>query len=433
MVTQNDMMGWIEDLWKIGSQGRYGYRMPGTPSGFAGSEYIREKLVEFGLSDVRTEQVDESFCFPENWSLTAHTQQGDQDVECSFVRYSAFTPKEGVKAPLVYVGKGTETDFASKDVKGKIVLVDLVATRTGRYPPQLFTYDPDKTMPPQWTFKDVTENWPLDNKDESYKHAKALGAAGYIGILRSNTEDNGQYFHWYADGSLPMLTISIKSGDKVMEHLQSSPLEVTLVHSGVQERGPVHHVFGSVPGKSSDPIILHTHHDGWAVNEASGAAVVLALAKHFIGTMPNHQLQFVFFDSHFGKKSRMPESWEKLLEKTCAALIIEMIAKHFRITDGKYEDTGLISPTVFSVSNGAEKYVDSISSAIVQHGLERSTITPYQRGEGTFYSKKGIPTIARIAHNAPQFSNEDTPDKVMADALEPTVSAFVDIVNAIDG
>jgi hypothetical protein len=432
MATKEKMMGWIQDLWEIGANGRYGYRMPGTPAGLAGAAYVHEKLKGFGLSQVRTEQAGESLCLPDTWRLTAHAPQGDRDVECSFIRYSAFTPKEGVKAPLVYLGEGREADFASADVKGKIVLVDLVAKRAGQYPPMLFTHDPDKTMPEKWKMEDIAENWPVDNRDESYKLAGDHGAVGYIGILRFSTDDNSQYLHWYVDGSIPALTISPDSGKGILEQLQSSHLEATMVHRGVREQGPIHHVFGSVPGKCSDSIIIHTHHDGWAVNEASGVAVVLALAEYFAKAKPNHNLQFVFFDSHFGKKTAMPESWEKLLGTTRAALIIEMIGKHYRIVDGKYQETGLVAPTVFCLSNGAEEYVDPISSAIVRHGLKRSAISPITFGEGTFYSKKGIPSISRISHNAPQFSNEDTPDKVMSDALEPTVAAFADIINAID-
>lgn len=40
---------------------------------------------------------------------------------------SAPTPADGIIAPLVYVGEGSEADFAAVDVRGKIVLVDAIA------------------------------------------------------------------------------------------------------------------------------------------------------------------------------------------------------------------------------------------------------------------------------------------------------------------
>ncbi len=55
-------------------------------------------------------------------------------------------------------------------------------------------------------------------------------------------------------------------------------------------------------------------------------------------------------------------------------------------------------------------------------------MTPRRNG----YNKRGIPLVERIAHDAPQFTNDDTPDKVMVGALKPTVVAFIDIIRALD-
>jgi len=44
-----EMSAWVEELWFLGTHGRYGYRMPGTLPDLKGTNYVLEKLKEFGL------------------------------------------------------------------------------------------------------------------------------------------------------------------------------------------------------------------------------------------------------------------------------------------------------------------------------------------------------------------------------------------------
>jgi hypothetical protein len=114
------------------------------------------------------------------------------------------------------------------------------------------------------------------------------------------------------------------------------------------------------------------------------------------------------------------------------ANVIEMIGKQFKIIDGKYVETGLISPTAYSTN--AYAHVPAIAQAIVRYDLRRSSVlAAFVGGEGGGYARDGIPTVARIAENAPQFTNDDTPNTVQVDALKPTAAAFVDIIKYQDG
>jgi hypothetical protein len=53
-------------------------------------------------------------------------------------------------------------------------------------------------------------------------------------------------------------------------------------------------------------------------------------------------------------------------------------------------------------------------------------------GEAERWNALGIPTIGHISQNAPQFSNDDTPETVMYDALRPTAGAFAEMIQAVD-
>ena len=433
------MTRWIDQLWTYGKNGRYGYRMPGTPACRRGAEFVLDKFREFGLEETFIEEVDTPLCLPDDWKLEVRSDRCSEEVACSFIRYAGFTPAGGISAPIVYLSEGSESDFecvANADrLVGKIVLVDLVATGSAPTPSQLFIHDPDESLADTKTHRGVAENWPIDNLASSYKRACIHGAAGYIGILNFSTSDNCQYHHWYADGSIPALTISPRSGTRLKSQLLNTTMDATLTLTGEEKTGPISHVFATLPGKTDESIAVHTHHDGWAVNEASGTSVVLALAKHFAAAPAGHRartLKFVAFDSHFGKRPAMPDYWIRMLPQTVAAISIEMIGKHYEIIDGEYVDRGMISPTIFGVTKCDPAFVSMVRDAVLKHELDRSIVIGSFFGDGNLYNIRGVPLIERIAHNAPQFTNEDTPDKVMIDKLRPTAAAFVDIIRRLD-
>ena len=193
-----------------------------------------------------------------------------------------------------------------------------------------------------------------------------------------------------------------------------------------------------MPGKNEDEIIIvESHHDGWATNEASGVAAVMALAKYF-ARFPKESrektLMFVAFGSHFAQRDQSGSEVYHLINegKIVFAITVEMIGKQLKIIDGKYEETGLISPTGFGISINMIPLIPIIGQAIVKYDLKRSMVIPLYHGEGGQFGALGVPTIERIAENAAQFTNDDTPNTVMVSALRPTTAAFVDIIKQID-
>ncbi len=436
LASNDEMLRWIRELWEIGAQGKYGYRMPGTPAGHQGANYILEKFREFGLKEPFLEPISAPLSLPDKWRLTIRAGGKEEVIPSHFARYADFTPPKGITAPLVYVGEGSEAEFQAKSaaegLRGKIVVVDVVThglPRSQFQPVRLFEYDPQNTFTEK-----ASEYWPPTNLREAYALARKYGAAGYVGILTFRVNDNNQYLHGLYSGGVPGLFISPNQGARLKSLLKAGPVEANLLLTGVNQTGTLYHVFGFLPGKSDEIIVVHTHHDGWAVNEASGAAVVMALAKYF-AQFPkearNRTLLFVAFDSHFGRRSA-GKFLDSVQPRVVAAIVIEMIAKEFKIVDGKYVDTGRVSATHFGIPGGNPHLVSFVREAIVKHRLDRSTVTPRTWGEGGVYAGRGIPTIERIAINAPQFSNDDTPDKVMVDKLQPTAAAFVDIIRKID-
>src|SRR5512138_631278 len=127
LPSNGEMNGWIHELWEMGVADEYGYRMPGTRSDLAAATWVRDRFERYGLEDVVLEPVPASFSFPDAWKLEVN----GKEIPSHFLRYAGFTPAQGIRAPMVYVGTGSAAEFgAAGDVAGKIVLVDILAPAT---------------------------------------------------------------------------------------------------------------------------------------------------------------------------------------------------------------------------------------------------------------------------------------------------------------
>jgi hypothetical protein len=460
-VSNDEVFRWIEDLYELGRRDRYGYRMPGTKSDHEAAHYLADKLERFGLSQVTLEPVPIAVAFPDRWSLEIRSGGRTEAIPCSFVRYCRYTSAQGVSGELVYVGEGSQADFDRVDVKGKIVVVSMVVGGTMPIEgPTYFTYDPHDTI----QLEAGKAKWPPKNHDSSYQAAVARGAAGWIGIVDIIDDDTNQYLHWFVRYELPAVTISSRDGRRLRELLQKTRADATMTITGTRGQGVSYNVYGFVPGQISDEyIVVKTHHDGWATNEASGSAVTLGVARHFgaSGRKPRRTLMFFFRASHFGigwSMGRSPSEppveqttalfglepgWEKfeslasrLMPKTVAANNIEMIGRQYHRRGDEWQPTSLPAVRYWGVTGpegGANPILlEAVTKAIGNHHLDRSMVSNFFIGDGMEYPRNGIPFVNCISHNIFQFSNKDTPETVMKEDLAGVVEAFVEIVRAED-
>ena len=123
------------------------HRIPATLEFDAAAEFILERAKEYGLEDVHAEQfpIDGKIHYGlmrshVSWSVDSarlwqiepvHTLLGDWATDP--IRLADYSRSADVEAPLVDVGAGTaESDYAGKDVRGKIVLADGVLASVQR-------------------------------------------------------------------------------------------------------------------------------------------------------------------------------------------------------------------------------------------------------------------------------------------------------------
>lgn len=115
------------------------WRLAGNPGFNASIDRIRDRLVAAGFSLTTTAlpatvRVDEFPNSGHGWDYRVGTLEFDEASEPALLSHerdrvslainSFATPAEGVRAPLVDVGAGTENDYAGKAIKGAVVLGD---------------------------------------------------------------------------------------------------------------------------------------------------------------------------------------------------------------------------------------------------------------------------------------------------------------------
>lgn len=461
-ADRTPLMTWVRHLDALGRADRYGYRMPGTKSDHAAAHFIGDELRRLGLRDVTVEPIPIAVAFPDRWKLEVASGDRRTTVPCSFIRYAGYTPAEGLSADLVHVGRGEAADFDATDVRGKIVLVDIVPVPSvPRMGPRYATYDRNGTTEKD----DANVAWPLLNMQSSYTEAVKRGAAGWIGSLEVFGDDTCEYHHWYAQYELPAVTISARSGRALAAALKPGD-RATITLTGTRGQGVSYNVYGVVPGRRSDEtIVVKSHHDGWATNEASGSSVTLGVAQRLMrpdAPRLERDVTFFFRASHFGvgwtinpsdrhlsvadatRIYGMTPGWENfssrardLLPKTIAANNIEMIGRQYRRgADGTWKRTDEPAVRHWGVTGpegGANPVLlKAVKSAIRTHGLDRSEVSNFLLGDGWDYSEYGVPTVNFISHNVFQFTSKDTVETVMDADLDKAADAFVDIVRAED-
>ena len=117
--TSEEIQQMLEQICK------FPHRRIGTNNAHEIEDFLFTKFKEFGLESVKKERLDLIDWSANNWKLII--QKGNEPIEipCFYVLNTGFTNKNGITAPLVYVGAGEKKDFKKKDVKDKIVVADI--------------------------------------------------------------------------------------------------------------------------------------------------------------------------------------------------------------------------------------------------------------------------------------------------------------------
>lgn len=102
-----------------------GYRTAGSRAEFQTGEMLREEMERIGLSGVSKDAVTVDGWEFKKAALTFQTPEGEEHTVQLGAYQTTFVTDGPEPFSLLYLGKGTEADYAGRDVTGKLVLVDI--------------------------------------------------------------------------------------------------------------------------------------------------------------------------------------------------------------------------------------------------------------------------------------------------------------------
>jgi carboxypeptidase Q len=264
------------------------------------------KAVEWGVAAFRTAGVDvhtEKYSLPHAWSEGATQLEvlGPVSFPVSLVSVglSPATPANGIEAPLVFIGTGSEADFvrAGAAVKGAILLVHTDVSYAWA---DLFR---EYELPP-----------PIIDR------AVKAGAAAIL--WTGERERKLLYRHTNSpDGrleALPQAVLAREDGLRIERTATANPGKVRLRLTMPNKiSGPVdqENVIGEIRGyeKPDEVVILGAHLDSWelgtgALDNGCNAALVIEAARAIkaSGLLPRRTIRFILFS---GEEQGLLGSW----------------------------------------------------------------------------------------------------------------------------
>jgi len=454
LVPSNDeIFQWILDLYSLGP------RIPGSEGDHKAEVYLRDKLLEFGFKDVQMEPIDVTLWLAKRWSLEVLLEgEGAKNVPCFYVPYTA--PTSELEGELVYVGEGLPEDFEKIDVSGKIVMVSvrfLPLQVSLLAPLAYFVYDPRETItsdwvhPATWIRLNCMGMGLIREGYDAYEIAREHGALGFIGVLEDYPK-LGEELTYYApyDGILrpmPGLWVSRETGDLLKSMLSKGKVRAKMTLEAEIRPAVTHNVYGVLPGKTDEIVIVHSHHDGpfqSAVEDASGCSIVLALAKYFAKCSEvKRTLLFLFTAGHFyggaesiGQKAFIEAHKSDFITRTLLDIAIEHVAKECLVKDGVAVMTDNVEPRgLFTTDNPV--LIDVAKKAIIKNNVERTLVLPTTTPinvptDAHLFWRNGIPIYSLISGPIYLFDATDTPDKVAKDQLEVLTRMFIDMIKELE-
>lgn len=264
----------------------FGDRQAGSDAEHATADLLAKEMEKLGLSDVEKMPAPVDKWQFNGASLLLDGESKPMDLH-SYA--TAATPKGGIDAEVVYVGKGTASDYEGVDIKGKIALFDV----------------------------DQRADWwvtypMLEAQHQGAVAALACSNKGFSEISKDayNCQDI------CGPTAIPTLSITVNQSDAIRKALKSGPVKGHLeVDNIVEPGGTTYNVFGRIKGKdSSEAIMYGAHYDAHFqgfLDDTIAATGVLAIAKAFIdsGYTPERDIWFVLHGAEEWGSSGTQYDW----------------------------------------------------------------------------------------------------------------------------
>lgn len=438
----------IEDL--VG----FSPRSTGSTGGRRAAEYVAARLSGAGVPDVQV-MTAPSY----EWSADGCSLEiDDQQIPCSPMLHSCVASdgqvgtlmSSAISGKIIDIGDGE----VPADARGAVILFDLVFEMPLKRMLWLSEYRHD----PYGMFKNEgvreSRNPFQTSMTRIMRSAHAAGAVAAIGVLRDYPESSNYRNEYFADEpmAIPGVWVTRSMGERIragMLRSSTAAIDMRITRKEVMSRT----VIGILPGQSSDAIMIQSHHDSvtpGAVEDASGAAEVIALAEEFAATdisARKKTLMFVSFDTHFTGYHAHRKFIQKYVVNTrrSCEIVFNVTIEHVglravRSSSGEFRLTGE-SESRGIFENLSIRWKWRLARLMRTHGMTGTSLlcgTPLEFSDegiptdAAYTMSAGIPTVSLIAGPLYLYDDADTLDKVDYSQLVNVAEFFSAVVRFAD-
>jgi Peptidase family M28 len=400
-------------------------RIIGTSGDAESAQWLAAKFRSIGLGDVKIQPLGLlPQWMPEDWDVSVTL--GDKTVLLNTAQPdygSAGTPSRSLDLDAVYVGLGSEADFAGREVRGKAV----------------FTF----------TMRGLKQ-------EGAVKRADTKGAAAIFEV--DELPGNMRYQAYPAGTNAPAFTVGSEDGfaarDLIAGGSTANPARVR-VRLNVRRVPNLNTalVWGTLPGETDETIYIIAHRDGWfdgSSDNAGGVASMIGLAEYY-AKIPRRQrrrtIVFIGLDGHHntGEGSGAGRRWltenrAKLFAKTALMINCEHPATIQTSVRPRYqEERGLvwsnaILPQQWYAGGPSRPELQAIAVKAFREFGAPMYLDPNERppaGDlGALY--RFVPGLATSEFYDYFHTDRETPETVPWTALEASTRAYAKIIDEVN-
>jgi len=400
-------------------------RIIGTSGDAASAQWLASKFRSIGLTDVKIQPLDLlPQWMPEDWDISVTLGDKTVRLETAQPDYgSAGTQSRGLELDAVYVGLGSEADFAGKDVRGKAVFT---CTMRGLKP------------------------------EGAVKRADSKGAAAIFEV--DELPGNMRYQAYPAGTKAPAFTVGSNDGFAARDLIAGASIanparvKVRLNVTRVPNLKTAL-VWGTLPGETDERVYIIAHRDGWfeaSGDNAGGVASMIGLAEYY-AKVPRRQrrrtIVFIGLDGHHntGEGSGAGRRWltenrERLFAKTALMINCEHPATIQTNVRPRYqEERGLVwsnatLPQQWYAGGPSRPELQAIAVKAFREFGAPMYLDPNQRppaGDlGALY--RFVPGLATSEFYDYFHTDRETPETVPWTGLEASTRAYAKIIDEVN-
>jgi Peptidase family M28 len=286
-------------------------RNVGTAGHVAAQDWVEGYFKKNALQNIHRQSFDlRPQWTPKSWDVSFSSgSSGGKTFKLTSARpqqNAQSTPPGGRNLDLMWLGLGSEADFAGRDVKGKAVLVQDLLT--------------PGVLNRELNYEHVV--------DRAFQH----GAAA-VGIVYGIADN---FALWEGTGGRPGFNVGYEDGKALRDMLgKGEPVKVSLKMESEMRTGlKTASVLGTLPGATDEEIIVMAHIDGFfegALDNASGVAVMMGLLEHYAKVPQSERRRAIRFMGSAGHHGGPGAGWlhdarETELAKTALMINLEHVA-----------------------------------------------------------------------------------------------------------